>query len=224
MTDLETLLRSTYRTREDDVDVDVAQRLVINALSRPHRRRPRPPSLSSAVLAGLSASAVIVAVALALIVPRISGTPTVDSVRSTIVYGSQTTSPLTIQPPNSTTAPPISKSRARQLAEHPFSEPALDGGPVLFALGQVSASAGVGGPSGSVQPNNELAWVAVYKVKTNGDTSCPAEPPKITKRTPPVFKHYYFAVIVNAQNGATTTWNEDMSGLILRECAGAAAQ
>jgi hypothetical protein len=36
---------------------------------------------------------------------------------------------------------------------------------------------------------------------------------------PPLQQHYYFAVLVDATTNAQATWNEDESGLLMRQCA-----
>jgi hypothetical protein len=88
-----------------------------------------------------------------------------------------------------------------------------------FGLARVTASE-VGSDGDGPLPTyrSRLAWIGVYEISKNADTSCPAEPTHLPKNLSPVFAHYYFAVLVDATTGQEATWNEDMSGLLFREC------
>jgi hypothetical protein len=135
------------------------------------------------------------------------------------VLGSRTSTPLTIQGVASQGTATVSEATARQKAEHPFPTPQLVGGLQQFGLAHVTASdLGSDGLGPIPTYRGRLAWVGVYEISKNGDHSCPAEPTRLPKNLPPVFAHYYFVVLVDATTGQEATWNEDMSGLLLRQC------
>lgn len=113
----------------------------------------------------------------------------------------------------------VPEAVARNDVEHPLSAPILLH-QVLFML--VRATASSIGWSGAAAPvfNSTLAWVGVFEVDPNAEHGCPAEPAPTPASFPPLQAHYYFAVLVDATTGAQATWNEDMSGLLMRQCAG----
>ena len=137
------------------------------------------------------------------------------------VLGARTSTPLTLAAAAVTPAVKISRSAAMKSVEHPYAAPQLAGGLKQFGLARVTVTAlaaeGTGPPP---TYHDNLAWVGIYEISKSGGTSCPGEPAPVPTNLPPVFAHYYFAVLVDATTGTQTTWNEDMSGLLLRECAG----
>lgn len=135
--------------------------------------------------------------------------------------GEGTPTPLILEPATVTPAVKVSRTAAKNSVEHPFSAPQVTGGLKQFGLARVTvtglAAEGTG-PTPSYK--NHLAWVGIYEVSKSADHSCPGEPASLPSDLPPVFAHYYFAVLVDAAKGTQTTWNEDMSGLLIRQCTG----
>jgi hypothetical protein len=125
---------------------------------------------------------------------------------------------LTLTPPGIGDSPAVPESVARSDVDHPFSAPTLLK-PVLFTLARATASM-IGWEGATPTFQSTLAWVGVFEVDPNAEHGCPAEPAPIPASFPPLQAHYYFAVLVDAATGAQATWNEDMSGLLMRQCAG----
>jgi hypothetical protein len=125
---------------------------------------------------------------------------------------------LTLTPPRIGDRPVVPESVARSEVDHPFSAPILLK-PVLFTLARVTASM-IGWEGATPTFQSTLAWVGVFEVDPNAEHGCPAEPASTPTSFPPLQAHYYFAVLVDAATGAQATWNEDMSGLLMRQCAG----
>lgn len=125
---------------------------------------------------------------------------------------------LTLTPPRVGDRPLVPESVARSDVDHPFSAPILLR-PVLFTLARATASM-IGWEGATPTFQSTLAWVGVFEVDPNAEHGCPAEPAPIPASFPPLQSHYYFAVLVDATTGAQATWNEDMSGLLMRQCAG----
>jgi hypothetical protein len=114
----------------------------------------------------------------------------------------------------------VPESVALGEVDHPSSAPKLLE-PVLFTLARATASMlGWEGTGAAPMFRSTLAWVGVFEVDPNAPHSCPAEPAPTPVSFPPLQPHYYFAVLVDATTGAQATWNEDMSGLLMRQCAG----
>jgi hypothetical protein len=127
---------------------------------------------------------------------------------------------LTLTPPGIGDRPVVPESAARTEVDHPLSAPTLLK-PVLFTLARATASMlGWEGTAAAPVFRSTLAWVGVFEVDPNAEHGCPAEPAPTPASFPPLQAHYYFAVLVDATTGAQATWNEDMSGLLMRQCAG----
>lgn len=185
-----------------------------------HRSRLRRPH-AYAIAATVIAVAAVVPIGLAIQHGRSSDPAPIGSAPR--VVGARSSDPLVLAPPGGHSPVRVSESRAMQDVRHPWQLLSVVGGPIYFGLARVTASCCTAsdGPAPVPRYRATLAWVGVYQVDTkDGMTSCPAEPPKITRRTPPEFKKYYLAVIVNAHTGRVGIWREDASGLSLRECAG----
>ena len=66
---------------------------------------------------------------------------------------------------------------------------------------------------------NTLAWVGVYDLGDDvGAHSCSMQPIGVVASLPPVLRHYYWAVLIDAHTDRKGTWVEDESGLIERQC------
>jgi len=126
---------------------------------------------------------------------------------------------LTLAPPKPRDQPAVSESEARREVDHPFSAPEL-AHPVMFALTRATAAL-VGWQGNGAAPvfRSTLAWVGVFEIDRNAPHSCPGGPPASPQSMPPLQAHYYFAVLVDATTNAQATWNEDESGLLMRQCA-----
>lgn len=111
----------------------------------------------------------------------------------------------------------ISEAVAKHDVLHPFSKPVLAGGIRRFGLARVTATGGLASQISPIGYHQQLAWVGIFEIDQNAPHSCPPTAPSPSS-LPPVRPHYYFAVLVNAATGAVSTWNEDMSGLMLRQC------
>lgn len=137
------------------------------------------------------------------------------------VLGGATTSPLILDAATATHAVQVTRSAARRAVGHPFAAPELSSGLEQFGLARVTAT-GLAWEGTGAQPvyDRRLAWIGVYEISKSGDHSCPRAPQSPPSDLPPVFAHYYFAVLVDAQTGEQATWNEDMTGLLTRQCAG----
>ena len=126
---------------------------------------------------------------------------------------------LTLTPPGPSDKPAISAEQARSEVAHPDGAPRLLK-PVLFTLARATATLiGWSGSGAAPLFNSTLAWVGVFEVDPNSPHHCPAEPAASPQSMPPLQAHYYFAVLVNATTNAQATWNEDESGLLMRQCA-----
>lgn len=148
---------------------------------------------------------------------------------SAAASGSQLTAPvsfgtgsadevLTLEPAGDAPDPVVNESVARKEVDHPQSSPMLLR-QVLFTKAKVTASmlgwAGTGSPPVF---RGTLAWVGVFEVDPHAPHSCGLASPDPAS-FPALQDHYYFAVLVDAATGAEATWNEDASGLVLRQCA-----
>jgi hypothetical protein len=137
------------------------------------------------------------------------------------VLGKGTPTPLTLDAAAVTPAVKVSRSAAKKSIEHPFAAPQLSGGLKQFGLARVTTTSLAAEGTGPLPSySNRLAWVGIYEISKSGDHSCPGKPAPVPTGLPPVFAHYYFAVLVDATSGTQATWNEDMSGLLIRQCAG----
>lgn len=136
------------------------------------------------------------------------------------VFGQATPTPLILDAAAVTPAVKVSRSAAKDSVEHPFAAPQLSGGLRQFGLARVTvADLATEGTGPLPNYKDHLAWVGIYEISKSGDHSCPAEPGPTPTDLPPAFDHYYFAVLVDATTGTQATWNEDMSGLLSRQCA-----
>jgi hypothetical protein len=146
----------------------------------------------------------------------------VRSISSHEVFGAATSSPLTVDAAASSPGVKVSRSAAKHSVEHPFAAPELASGLKEFGLAHVTVGTGLATEGTAPIPgfDHRLAWVGIYEISKSGDHSCPAQPAPLPADLPPVFAHYYFAVVVDAATGQQFTWNEDMSGLLERQCAG----
>ena len=126
---------------------------------------------------------------------------------------------LTLTPPGAGDKPVVPQSVARSDVDNPFSAPVLLK-PVLFTLARATVSMMLTWEGAAAAPvfRSTLAWVGVFEVDPRAPHGCPPEPAPAS--FPPLLTHYYFAVLVDATTGAQATWNEDMSGLLMRQCAG----
>ena len=115
----------------------------------------------------------------------------------------------------------VSRSKAKHAVEHPFAAPDLAGPLRQFGLAKVTAD-GLAWQGDGPKPtyNDRLAWIGIYEISKTAEHSCPASGGPVPTNLPPVQAHYYFAVIVDPVTGQQATWNEDMSGLLIRDCAG----
>jgi hypothetical protein len=89
-----------------------------------------------------------------------------------------------------------------------------------FALARVEQTGGgVGGPGAALMDfRGRTLWVGVWSIDLSKvEGSCPPQAPK--PPFPPLYAHYYDAVLVDAQTGEVGQWEEDMSGYVLRGCA-----
>lgn len=137
------------------------------------------------------------------------------------VLGAGTPTPLTLDAAAVTSAVKVSRSAAKKSVEHPFAAPQLTGGLKQFGLARVTVTGLAAEGTGPLPSySDRLAWVGIYEISKSGGHSCPGEPGPVPTNLPPVFAHYYFAVLVDPTTGTQATWNEDMSGLLIRECAG----
>lgn len=138
------------------------------------------------------------------------------------MFGAGTTYPLTVDAVALPATVKVKRSAAEDAIEHPFAAPQLASGLQQFGLARVTVTSGLAAEGTEPIPdfNNRLAWVGIFEISKSGDHSCPAEPAPLPTDLPPVFAHYYFAVLVDAETGKQVTWNEDMSGLLERQCAG----
>jgi hypothetical protein len=126
---------------------------------------------------------------------------------------------LTLTPPQPGDKPVVQRSVAQTDVDHPDAAP-RPLHPVLFTLARATAPmVGWSGTSTAPVFRSTLAWVGVFEVDPNAPHSCPGGPPTSPVSLPPLQEHYYFAVLVDATTGAEGTWNEDMSGLLMRQCA-----
>lgn len=142
------------------------------------------------------------------------------------VFGNASVGTLTLESPAATDHPQVAEAVARQQIDHPLSAPTTTGSVLLFELARVTVAGGSLGSSGTgpiQQFDNRLAWVGIYEVARNGSVKCPAEPYSPSS-LPPLEAHYYFAVLVDATDSTTATWQEDESGLTMRQCAGLPVQ
>jgi hypothetical protein len=212
VTDIEQLLASTYREHEDDVVFTRA----VGASDQGRRRYANRFAFAPVLVVG--AVAIIAAVVAVLVSSHDRSGSALSGVTTLSVYGAQTDSPLTLRPPGSHPPVKVPESTARAEIAKPFAAPQL-AGLVQFGLARVTAKYGLATQSTGITLDNTLAWVGVSRIDTaGGSTSCPAEVPSSPRSLPPEFKHYFFAVIVDATTGAVATWNEDESGLLLRDC------
>lgn len=138
------------------------------------------------------------------------------------VLGAGTSTPLVLDAATRTQDVKVSRSTARHSVEHPFAAPELASGLKSFGLAYVTGdSFSTEGFDSPPTYKHRLAWVGIYEISKSGDHSCPRAGVSLPANLPPVLPHYYFAVLVDATTGQQSTWNEDMSGLLLRDCAGA---
>jgi hypothetical protein len=137
-----------------------------------------------------------------------------------LVLGQGTSTPLTLDAAAVTPAVKVSRSSAKESVEHPFAAPQLSGGLKQFGLARVTTTGLAADGTGPLPSyDDHLAWVGIYEISKSGDHSCPGEPAPVPTGLTPVSAHYYFAVLIDATNGTQATWNEDMSGLLIRQCA-----
>jgi hypothetical protein len=137
------------------------------------------------------------------------------------VFGAGTGTVLVLDAATGSSAVKVSRSKAKHAVEHPFAAPDLAGPLRQFGLADVTADdlAWQGdGPKPTY--SHRLAWIGLYEISKNANHSCPASGRQVPTSLPPVFDHYYFAVIVDPVTGQEATWNQDMSGLLIRDCAG----
>jgi hypothetical protein len=128
---------------------------------------------------------------------------------------------LTIAPAGDNAKAVVPESVARHDVDHPLAGAPNLLHPVLFTLARATASMlGWEGTGAAPVFRSTLAWVGVFEVDPNAWHGCPAEPAPTPESFPPLQAHYYFAVLVDATTGAQATWNEDESGLLMRQCAG----
>ena len=137
------------------------------------------------------------------------------------VLGAGTRTVLVLDPPGSSAGVKVSRSKARHAVEHPFAAPDLAGPLKQFGLADVTVD-GLTWQGTGPQPtySHRLAWVGIYEISKTAEHSCPRSGGSVPTNLPPVLDHYYFAVIVDPMTGQVATWNEDMSGLLIRDCAG----
>lgn len=137
------------------------------------------------------------------------------------VLGAGTGTVLALDPATSSAAVKVSRPKARHAVEHPFAAPDLAGPLKQFGLADVTAD-DLAWQGNDPKPtySHRLAWVGIYEISKTAEHSCPASGGSVPTNLPPVFDHYYFAVIVDPGTGQEATWNEDMSGLLIRDCAG----
>lgn len=126
---------------------------------------------------------------------------------------------LVLTPPRAGDKPAVPETQAQSEVDHPTIAPKLLR-PVLFALTRATAPMiGWTGTGASPVFQSTLAWVGVFEVDPNAPHSCPGGPPASPQSMPAVQAHYYFAVLVDAGTNAQAMWNEDESGLLMRQCA-----
>src|SRR3954463_4148386 len=137
------------------------------------------------------------------------------------VFGAGTGTVLVLDAAASSSAVKVSRSKARHVVEHPFAAPELAGPLKQFGLAQVTANdLSWQGPDPKPTYSHRLAWIGIYEISKNAEHPCPASGGAVPTNLPPVFDHYYFAVIVDPVTGQQATWNQDMSGLLIRDCTG----
>jgi len=137
------------------------------------------------------------------------------------VLGAGTRTVLVLDGAGSSSGVKVSRSKAKHAVEHPFAAPDLAGPLRQFGLARVTVDdlAWQGdGPRPTY--NHRLAWVGIYEISKTAEHSCPAAGGPVPTDLPPVQAHYYFAVVVDPVTGQQATWNEDMSALLIRDCAG----
>jgi len=186
-------------------------------------------SLAVTVSSGLPSAAPVAPKSSPVVRPIVTSSPTppatVAPIPSTAVFGYPSVGVLTAAAPRPGDHAAVPEATAVQQIEHPLSSPRVAGPPRIVGLARVTA---VGGYlSGDAAPtpsvHDMLAWVGAYELDRSAGPKCPAEPPgspSAPASLPPLMAHYYFVVLVDASTGGVTTWEEDESGLTMRQCAG----
>ena len=186
-------------------------------------------SLAVTVSSRLPSAAPVAAKSSPVVRPIVTSSPappaTVAPIPSTAVFGYPSVGVLTAAAPRPGDRATIPEATALQEIEHPLSSPRVAGPPRIVGLARVTAVggslSGAAGPTPTVQ--DTLAWVGAYELDRNAEPKCPAEPVGPTPAPaslPPLMAHYYFVVLVDASTGQVVTWEEDESGLTMRQCAG----
>jgi hypothetical protein len=171
------------------------------------------------------ARVIILSIALALVAiisATLLSSPAVPGpINRLYVYGvSGTTYELVVAPSKSGDTHTLTKQQARNVIDHPIEHSIFSTKPklILFGFGRVTARA-IGGPVPLEKYNDRPAWVGVYAVpskslllKCEGGTMTPpaTKPPNT----------YYFARIVNPENGHQAFWNENASTFFQWLCSG----
>jgi hypothetical protein len=213
---IELILRDTLNARAQDAPTKIAEGLFADGSKNNHHR----PTW----IAGACAGAVLLLAVGAAILRgsmRHEASPS-GAIRATAVYGTAATGSIRLDPPQRHGAITVGEVDARAAVMSPPSAPKLNSSsPLIFGLASVSTSGGSLGGSGVEAPkelDGTLAWVGVYEISASAPHNCPAVPPSVTS-LPSALAHYYFAVIIDTRTGEVTTWTEDESARIERQCA-----
>lgn len=194
-----------------------------------HRMVVKTDRVRRGTVAGMTSLVVVLAVAgcgsarpaaLAQTSVPASGPAVGAELAAPVTFGTGTADELlTLAPPGDDTRAVVPESVARNDVDHPSGSPKLLR-QVLFTKARATAAMlGGSGTGAPVAFRSTLAWVAVFEVDPHSPHSCPAQPAPSPVSLPPLQAHYYFAVLVDATTGAQATWNEDASGLVMRQCA-----
>lgn len=182
-------------------------------------------SLPVTVSSGVPSAAPVAPKSSPVVRPIITSSPppaAAAPIPSTAVFGYPSVGVLTAAAPRPGDQATIPQATALQEIEHPLSSPRVTGPPRIVGLARVTAVGGyVSGDAPTV--HDMLAWVGAYELDRNAEPKCPAEPVGPTPAPaslPPLMAHYYFVVLVDASTGQVATWEEDESGLTMRQCAG----
>ena len=187
-------------------------------------------SLAVTVSSGLPSAAPVAPKSSPVVRPIVTSSPTppatVAPIPSTAVFGYPSVGVLTAAAPRPGDHAAVPEATAVQQIEHPLSSPRVAGPPRIVGLARVTAVGGslsFDGPGPASSVHDMLAWVGAYELDRNADPKCPPEPTGPASppaSLPPLMAHYYFVVLVDASTAQVISWQEDASGLVIRQCAG----